>query len=213
MSRWVLNISRGDSITSLGSLFQCSVTLTVKKFLGTLVQNFLCSSLWPFPFVPSPQTTEKRLAVKGCTKRVTPPHLLAWNIACFYGSWNRIDMARSHKFTSCRIYMWFGLRLPRNSCYTIFRNSYDSFTTSVFLQKQCRIGISRASDNLSRYTALAGSKVQPPSIHQGFQFENFICCSSSIWFLNSCPTNLVTCPKASRSLIQMPPVTLLWHLD
>jgi len=31
-SRWVLNISRGgDSTTSLGSLFQCSVTLRGKK--------------------------------------------------------------------------------------------------------------------------------------------------------------------------------------
>ena len=33
LSRQVLNISReGDSTTSLGSLFQCSVTLRVKKF-------------------------------------------------------------------------------------------------------------------------------------------------------------------------------------
>jgi len=33
-SRWVHNISRErNSTTSLGSLFQCSVTLTVKKFL------------------------------------------------------------------------------------------------------------------------------------------------------------------------------------
>ena len=36
LSRWVLNISReGDSTTSLGSLFQCSVTLRVKKFFGS----------------------------------------------------------------------------------------------------------------------------------------------------------------------------------
>jgi len=33
LSRWVLNISReGESTTSLGSLFQCFVTLRVKKF-------------------------------------------------------------------------------------------------------------------------------------------------------------------------------------
>ena len=45
VSRWVLNISReGESITSLGSLFQCSITLTVKKFLCILVQNFLCTT-------------------------------------------------------------------------------------------------------------------------------------------------------------------------
>ena len=31
--RWVLNISRGDSTTSLGNLFQCSVTLAVEYFL------------------------------------------------------------------------------------------------------------------------------------------------------------------------------------
>jgi len=44
-----MNISReGKSTTSLGILFQYPVTLTVKKFLRILVQNFLCSSLWPF---------------------------------------------------------------------------------------------------------------------------------------------------------------------
>ena len=33
LSRWVLKISReGDSTTSLGSLFQCSVSLRGKKF-------------------------------------------------------------------------------------------------------------------------------------------------------------------------------------
>ena len=46
-----------------GSLFQCSVTLTKKKFLCMLVWNFLCSSLWLFPLVLFPQTAEKRLAV------------------------------------------------------------------------------------------------------------------------------------------------------
>lgn len=44
--RQVLNICKeGDSTTSLISLLQCSVTLTVKKFLRTLLWNFLCSSL------------------------------------------------------------------------------------------------------------------------------------------------------------------------
>lgn len=62
------------------------------------------------------------------------------------------------------------------------------------------------------YLTVSGSQVQALSIHQGFQSENSICCSSSIQFLNSCPTNLVTCPEASRSLIQMPPVTRLCHL-
>jgi len=40
VSRGVLNISRGDSTTSLGSLFQCSVTV---KFFLVLVWNFPCS--------------------------------------------------------------------------------------------------------------------------------------------------------------------------
>jgi len=42
LSRQVLNISReGDSTTSLGSLFQCSVTLRVKKFFLVFRRNFL----------------------------------------------------------------------------------------------------------------------------------------------------------------------------
>lgn len=45
----------GESTTSLCGLFQCSVNLTVKKFLCILVQNFLCLCLWPFPLVLSPQ--------------------------------------------------------------------------------------------------------------------------------------------------------------
>jgi len=62
-SRWVLNISReGDSTTSLGSLFQCSVTLRVKKFLLMFRWNFLCFSLCPLPLVLSLGTTEKSLA-------------------------------------------------------------------------------------------------------------------------------------------------------
>lgn len=35
-SRWVLNTSIGDSTTSVGSPFQCSVILTVKKFFSCL---------------------------------------------------------------------------------------------------------------------------------------------------------------------------------
>jgi len=64
VSRWVLNISRaGESTASLGNLFQCSVTLTEKRFLCILVQNVLCSNLWPFPLVLSPQTAGKRIIV------------------------------------------------------------------------------------------------------------------------------------------------------
>jgi len=58
-SRQVLNISReGDSTTSLGSLFQCSVTLRVKKFFLMFSWNLLC----PLPLVLSLDTTEKSLA-------------------------------------------------------------------------------------------------------------------------------------------------------
>ena len=37
VSRWVLSISRGDSTTSLGSLFQCSVTFSSMKFFLVLL--------------------------------------------------------------------------------------------------------------------------------------------------------------------------------
>jgi len=52
LSRWVLNISReGESTSSLGSLFQGSVTLRGKKFFLMFKWNFLCFSLCPFPLV------------------------------------------------------------------------------------------------------------------------------------------------------------------
>jgi len=64
LSRRVLNISReGDSTTYLGSLFQCSVTLRVKKFFLMFRWNFLCFSLSPLPLVLSLGTTEKSLAL------------------------------------------------------------------------------------------------------------------------------------------------------
>ena len=61
-SMWVLNISReGDSTTSLGNLFQCSVTVTVKKCPLIFSQNFLCFSLYLLPLIFSLGTNEKRL--------------------------------------------------------------------------------------------------------------------------------------------------------
>ena len=66
VSRQVLNISReADSTTSLGSLFQCSVTLTIKKFFHIL-QSFLCSSFRPLLLILLLCTTEKRLASSVC---------------------------------------------------------------------------------------------------------------------------------------------------
>jgi len=63
LSRWVLNISReGDSTTSLGSLFQCSVILRGKKFFLLFRWNFLCFSLCPLPLGLSMGTTEMNLA-------------------------------------------------------------------------------------------------------------------------------------------------------
>ena len=62
LSRQVLNISReGDSTTSLGSLFQCSVALRGTKFFLMFRRNFLCLSLCPLPLVLS-LGTEKSLA-------------------------------------------------------------------------------------------------------------------------------------------------------
>ena len=62
----VLNNSiDGHSTTSLHSLFQCSVTLTTKKF-NMLVQNFLCSSFRPLLLVLSLCTTKKSLASYTC---------------------------------------------------------------------------------------------------------------------------------------------------
>ena len=60
LSRQVLNISREkESTTSLGNLFQGSVTLRVKKFFLMFRQNFLCFSLCPLPLVLLLGTTEK----------------------------------------------------------------------------------------------------------------------------------------------------------
>ena len=64
LSRRVLNISReGDSTASLGSLFQCSVTLRGKKFYFVFRRNFLCFSLCPLPLVLSLGTTENSFLI------------------------------------------------------------------------------------------------------------------------------------------------------
>ena len=52
----------GDSTTSLGSLFQGSVTLRGKKFFLMFRRNFLCFSLCTLPLVLLLGTTEKSLA-------------------------------------------------------------------------------------------------------------------------------------------------------
>jgi len=63
LSRQVLNISKeGDSTTSLGNLFQCSVTLRGKKFFLMFRGNFLCFSLCPLSLLLLLGTTEKSLA-------------------------------------------------------------------------------------------------------------------------------------------------------
>jgi len=57
VSRQVLDIFiEGDFTRSLDNLFQCSVTLTVKKFFHTLVQNFLHTGFRPayFLIIPRP---------------------------------------------------------------------------------------------------------------------------------------------------------------
>ncbi|NXX40118.1 CE152 protein, partial [Tricholaema leucomelas] len=51
----------GDPKTSLGSLFQCSVTLTVKNFPLVLRQNLFCCNLHPLLLVLSQGASEKSL--------------------------------------------------------------------------------------------------------------------------------------------------------
>lgn len=46
-----LNISREDSTTSMGSLFQCSDTLSIKTFFLIFIWNFLCFYLCLLPLV------------------------------------------------------------------------------------------------------------------------------------------------------------------
>ena len=62
VSTCALNISiEGDSTTSLCSLFQCSVILTVKKLFLRFIWNFLYSSFRPLLLVLSLRTTYKQL--------------------------------------------------------------------------------------------------------------------------------------------------------
>ena len=52
LSRRVLNLTReGEYTAFLGNLFQCSITLRVKKFFVMLRWNFLCFILYPLPLV------------------------------------------------------------------------------------------------------------------------------------------------------------------
>ena len=61
--RWVVNFSiEGDSTTSLGNLFQCSITLTVMNFFFMFVWNILCSSFRPLLLILLLRTTKKSLA-------------------------------------------------------------------------------------------------------------------------------------------------------
>jgi len=53
--KWFLITSRdGDSTTSLGSLFQCFTTLSVKKFFLISNLNLPWHNLRPFPLILSP---------------------------------------------------------------------------------------------------------------------------------------------------------------
>lgn len=64
MSCQVMNISKdGDSRTSLGTLFQCSTTLTAKKYFLTCKWNFLCCILCPKRLVLSLGIAEKSLVL------------------------------------------------------------------------------------------------------------------------------------------------------
>jgi len=68
MSTCFLNTSRdGDSTISLGSLFQCFITLSVKKFFLISSLNLLWCNLRPFPLVLLLVTGEKRLTATSPT--------------------------------------------------------------------------------------------------------------------------------------------------
>jgi len=57
-SKWFLNTSRdGDSTTSLGSLFQCLTTLSVKKFFLISNLNLPWHSLRPYVHVSYEERT------------------------------------------------------------------------------------------------------------------------------------------------------------
>ena len=86
-SRWVLNFSReGDSTTSLGNLFQCSVTLRVKKFFLMFSWNFLCFSLCPLPLVLSLGTTEKKPTFSSCPWLPQAGWIDSWSNNMSYGT-------------------------------------------------------------------------------------------------------------------------------
>jgi len=62
ISRWLLRISKmRDSTISLGKLWQCSVTLTVKKSFLMFRGHLLCSDLGPLPLVLSLGTTQPQV--------------------------------------------------------------------------------------------------------------------------------------------------------
>ena len=80
LSRQILNISReGDSTTSLGSLFQCSVTLRGKKFFLLFRRNFLCLSLCPLPLVLQGLPTSRKLPPSQLDP-VQPLPLIPYNV-------------------------------------------------------------------------------------------------------------------------------------
>ena len=92
-SRWVLNISiEGGSTTSLGSLFLCSNTHSVKKFFHRFVWNSLYSNFRPLRLILLQHTTEESLASSIC---------LPFSFRYFIESYNRLN--------------WKGLQAPASS--------------------------------------------------------------------------------------------------
>jgi len=74
LSRWGLNISReGDSTASLGSLFQGSVTLRVKKLFLVFRRNFLCFRKFPF--------SQTRLLLPAAPVGLPPSHTRSKHIS------------------------------------------------------------------------------------------------------------------------------------
>jgi len=115
-----LNISReGDSTTSLGSLFQGSITLRGKKFFLMFRWNFLicCSGLgykqlykdsycmtgFPNVFQNSSVSRRTSLCFPVCLPTATEPAPLRWSSLC---AWTARRRATQTRLTGRHICLW-----------------------------------------------------------------------------------------------------------
>ena len=94
-SKWFLNTSGdGDSTTSMGSLFQCLTTLSVKKFFLLYNINLPQCNWKPFPLILSPVRRDQ-------------PHSCCNHLSTWHG------FTFSSKSKSLKHYRQFSLKMPR----------------------------------------------------------------------------------------------------